>query len=140
MKETVDPSVPQVELPAGSSKNVLPGGRAGFRSDPTDPRAEVAHVEPRSHPRPHVSRVAAMREVISGPDKGRLADELARHIVAAVENPDEWKTALRREAERLGLNVARIDFSGCMRSAAWALVDEAAKQGCSPADVVPPLA
>lgn len=72
---------------------------------------------------------------MSTTDWSKATEQLARRIAAQNENPDTWKTALRMEAERLGLDIIKIDFSGTLKMAAWEVVTEAKEQGKTPADI-----
>lgn len=62
---------------------------------------------------------------LTGPQLGLIADALAEHIIATVADPADWKKSLRREAERMGLRLARINFDGALCHASFAVIEEA---------------
>lgn len=74
---------------------------------------------------------------IAKQDVRLVAEALARRIVAKNEDPATWKTALRVEVQRMGLDLINIDFDGCMRDAARSVVEEAVKHQRTAVDVNP---
>jgi len=59
-----------------------------------------------------------------------LRKTLCERIVDEVGNPDEWPQALRAVAERLSLDLARLDWLvPSLHGRVAAVIDEASKQG-----------
>ncbi len=61
-----------------------------------------------------------------------LRTDMAAAVIAAHRNPNDWNTALRGVAERLGLNPARIEFHAAIVHTVFSIVEEASKQSQSP--------
>lgn len=61
----------------------------------------------------------------------RLTTQTMERIVSEHENPDEWKTALRRIAERCDVKAYEIDYTGTIASACWSFMDCVRSRGGS---------
>lgn len=70
------------------------------------------------------------------PNKSKVAEVVARMIVAQVADPNGWNLTARRIAERLNLKPSRIAFHPVLDSTVWALVDEAEKQGLDNVQII----
>lgn len=72
---------------------------------------------------------------MTGPEVVKLADEIAAKVAERFANPVDQNAELRRIAQAVGISVARVRWNSKLQLSAFAIVDEANRQGVTATEI-----